>query len=157
MSRSWLLKTCAVILVGTAACQTPTEPSLGLTMLPSDSAFVAMPLGLNGYEVRVAIRTFNNGATAVTLQTCGANDQHPMYFVAASDGESAYNPAWGCPAGSRGILLMPGAMRVDSLRLFGSAAPSARGTLEGKMYVGYLAGGRQCKSALFRVSLAGAH
>ncbi len=144
---------CVVSLTVTACSSSPTEPSRSASVTLNASEFVATRLfaesTLPQYQITVITSIKNTGAGPLYLTACGSSPT-PVFgveLVSPSNPEgSAFNRAWGCPAGAEHVLA-PGAQRTDTLTL---RAPSAvrngraLGTVEGTMRVVFI--GTTCRT-----------
>jgi hypothetical protein len=100
------------VLLGVAACGTPTGPVAGVEVLPSASSFVRRPTG----GAAVAFRVVNRGPTAVRLTSRCGDRVTPA--VERREGARWVTYAGGvCPAihDASPLPLAAGAERVDSV------------------------------------------
>jgi hypothetical protein len=144
---------CAVPLTITACSSSPTEPSRSANVTLNASEFVATRLfpesTLPQYQITVITSIRNTGAGPLYLTACGSSPT-PVFgveLVSPSNPEgSAFNRAWGCPAGAEHVLA-PGAQRTDTLTLRAPSAVQngrALGAVEGTMRVVFL--GTTCRT-----------
>ena len=149
-----------VFLLGAlVACGPPVTPSGELTAdqsgqvtLRTDRAtYHASPTGGEGsyrtYAATVVTQFTNGMSRIVYLERCYPDTPYPIYgIVSAEKGrEAAYDPTWACVGHDVPIVVLPGGIRRDSLRLVGPNAWDGRtnkpfGDLVGRFRLSYVVG-----------------
>ena len=85
----------------------------------------------------------NTTGETLYLGLCFPDDTHPIYSVTLADeedGESAWNPNWGCVGHGESIALEPGATRTDTYELIGPTSSKdgqPLGEMKGLFRLGY--------------------
>jgi hypothetical protein len=89
------------------------------------------------YAFTLVAQYANRSAAPVYLYRCFPDSPQPIYnvhLVGASEPlESAYDPGWGCVGHENQIVVQPGAIRVDTLRITGPTAWERSGEPIGKL------------------------
>ena len=107
--------------------------------------------GRHEYTFTVIAQYTNRTGVPVYLDRCFPDSPQPTYGVplvgATEPLESAYEPAWSCVGHDDWIVVQPGAVRVDTLRISGPTVwdgrtGEIRGKLAGRFRLVYLA--RSC-------------
>jgi hypothetical protein len=132
----------AVLAFALAACAPASVPargpppgSAGLSLRTDRAAYEARYVEGEGNHQRFGFRLIarfeNRTGAAVFLDRCEPNSPRPIYSVEPTDparrvGLGGYSPVWACAAHDRPIVVQPGAVRVDTLRIVGPNAWDGR-------------------------------
>ena len=115
-------------LLLTAACDASTSPeNLGavpnVAFTTDATGYVAQRMqgSLERYTFTVISRYQNRGAVPVYLGRCDPTSPQPLFSVSLSNGagESAYDQPRGCVGHDKQFMLLPGAIRIDTLTIGG--------------------------------------
>lgn len=157
-----------------AACAPASDPAPGpaghsaeLSLRTDRAAYEARYVEGEGnhrrFGFRLVARFENRTGAAVFLDRCEPNSPRPIYSVEATDparrGGFGYSPVWACAAHNRPIVVPPGAVRVDTLRIAGPNAWDGRtgerlGPMDGEFRLVYQSGPRALvRSKAFTVRL----
>jgi len=127
--------------LGTACGDHPTSPARAALTTDATQYVAAAghPLGTGRvYSFTLISRFTNTGTDTVHLSRCFPDTPYPIHGISSADGnlEVAYDPGWGCPAGSY-FAVAPGTTRVDTLPIQGPWSVDGRtgvplGVFEGR-------------------------
>lgn len=162
-ARRLLLFAFITLTIGCAA-PTASEPSVFLQTDQSEYVADAVPgtAPRTRYAFAVELRLTNNSLQSVPIGRCGLQSTKPMYSVVLTESapgqESAYNPVWACLGGVPPLIVEPGRVRIDTLRIegpkvFNGITGEPYGVLVGRMHVLLAAGPRGIRSNAFTVTV----
>jgi hypothetical protein len=114
----------------------------GLVLQTDQSDYIAKyektVYGVRLYEFTLVARFENGAKDPVYLDRCYPDTPYPLYGIYAIEGgevkESAYQRAWSCVGHDKPIVVQPGEIRTDKLRILGPGSwRSDNGTYTGSL------------------------
>jgi hypothetical protein len=115
------LTSLGLLLAAIGCAKDPAGPEAFGGLRTDRLSYVAKPLSTGfQYEFRIVARFENNSGRTLYIGTCGSRGG-PVFGIGMADPEpaeaSAYNMAWGCPAGA--VAVEQGETKTDTLRAWG--------------------------------------
>jgi hypothetical protein len=115
-----------VVCSSVLTCANPLGPVPDGSLMTDATRYVALPIAGSTrprrYQFRVITRFQNRSAASVYLGRCFPNSPQPIYSILPADSsapESAYDAMWACVGHNNQFEVLPGAVRVDTLRVVG--------------------------------------